>query len=235
VVITAASSLSSARTWTGQNGSTVEAEFVSVSGEQVELKKEDGKTVNVPIGKLCAEDRQYIQDRIRATEEKTAGQSLYFALKLEFSTDSQAAAINIQPPWGSKVIRRSARYPDIDEENDKRKEKGVPPIIIPLLDGMTVKRSANPLLEEEEESYPELTVEYILYVEASENADFKFTIDKTPVGSVSLKISGFDPKTEKAKRIRTFKNTSDKEKEYTLELSKIESACNHFDYSPTPK
>jgi len=233
--IVALSSLSLARTWTGKNESTVEAEFVAVSGDQVELEKENGETVKVPIGKLSVEDQQYIQDRISAAEEKPDGQSQYFALKLEFSVESQAASINILPPWDSKVIIMGARCPEVDEKNTKRKKKGQPPIILPSFGGMSITRSKSTRLEEEEERYPELGLEYVLYVEASGKDDIHFTIDKSPVGPASLTISGFDPKTEKAKRIRTFNNTTDEEKEYTLELSRIQSACKQFEYSPSSK
>ena len=48
------------RTWTSANGKfTVEAELVTVKDEKVELRKPNGDTLEVPLGKLCEADRQF--------------------------------------------------------------------------------------------------------------------------------------------------------------------------------
>lgn len=229
------SSLSLARTWTGKNGSTIEAEFVSANGDQVDLKKENGKSVTVHIDKLSVQDQEYIQKRISETEEKSTEQSQYFALKLEFSTEAQNASISILPPWDSKVLIKGTACPELTEENARRKEKGLPPYIPARFDDLSVKRREQSGLEDKGEYYPEIIMEYLLYVEASESDDFKFTIDKTPWGPVRLKISAYDPKTGKEKGISSFNNTTNQEKEFTLEISKIQHRCKLFEYATTSR
>ncbi len=52
------------RTWTTANGKyTVEAEFGGMLGQDVLLKKKDGKTVSVPLEKLSEADRKWIAGR----------------------------------------------------------------------------------------------------------------------------------------------------------------------------
>lgn len=49
-------------TWTDNTGKhTVEAEFVSVAGEQVTLKRADGKVVSLPMRRLSERDRNYVE------------------------------------------------------------------------------------------------------------------------------------------------------------------------------
>jgi len=51
------------RIWEGTSGNVIEAEFVTVLGNEAVLRKRDGETVKVPISKLCEEDQQYIKSR----------------------------------------------------------------------------------------------------------------------------------------------------------------------------
>lgn len=226
-------SLSFARTWTASNGSTVEAELVAINGDNVELKKEDGSTITIPISKLSVQDQQYIQER--TIENKSGKKYQYFALKLEFSTEAQIASIKILPPWDSKVVVKKSECPELYKKNAERKEKGQPPYIPARFKDLSVERPENPGLETRGEYYEEIIMEYLIYVEASDNDEFKFTIDKTPWGPVRLKISAYDPNTGKEKGISTFNNTTDKEKEFTLKFSKIESSCKLFEYTPSSK
>lgn len=52
---------SPAREFTGRNGKKIEAEVVSKTATQVELKLEDGKTVTVPLTSLSDADQLYIE------------------------------------------------------------------------------------------------------------------------------------------------------------------------------
>jgi hypothetical protein len=49
------------RTWTDTTGKfNVEAEFVSIVGDKVQLKKKDGSVLSVPLDKLSKEDREFL-------------------------------------------------------------------------------------------------------------------------------------------------------------------------------
>ncbi len=48
------------RTWTTSRGSTMEAELISVEGERVKLKAENGRDMVVPISRLSKEDQDFI-------------------------------------------------------------------------------------------------------------------------------------------------------------------------------
>lgn len=49
------------RTWTAADGSsTIEASLVHAGSKQVELVREDGRRIKVPISKLCKADREYL-------------------------------------------------------------------------------------------------------------------------------------------------------------------------------
>jgi len=49
------------RTWTSENGDTIEAEFKQMfGGNKVVLKTSKGKTLKIPIDGLCAKDRKYL-------------------------------------------------------------------------------------------------------------------------------------------------------------------------------
>ena len=52
------------RTWTDQNGNTVDAEFVGVSGPRVVLKKTDGKEISLSPSLLSDADREYLQGKV---------------------------------------------------------------------------------------------------------------------------------------------------------------------------
>jgi len=53
--------------WEGMSGNVIEAEFVTVLGNEAVLKKRDGKTVKVPISKLCEKDQHYINSGAKST------------------------------------------------------------------------------------------------------------------------------------------------------------------------
>lgn len=57
------------RTWTALSGSTVEAKFVRLDGENVILAREDGVEFRIPASKLSAADVAYVQARAPASVE----------------------------------------------------------------------------------------------------------------------------------------------------------------------
>ncbi len=65
-------SVAAARTWTSRDGKfSIDATLVDFKGGQVTLKKDDGSTINVPLSKLSAKDRQYIKKQYPAGKKKT--------------------------------------------------------------------------------------------------------------------------------------------------------------------
>lgn len=55
-----------ARTWTDDTGAfQVEADLVSVNGNNVTLKKPDGQVVAVPLNRLSADDRKFVADYLK--------------------------------------------------------------------------------------------------------------------------------------------------------------------------
>ncbi|MBX7207800.1 MAG: prolyl oligopeptidase family serine peptidase [Verrucomicrobiaceae bacterium] len=52
-----------AREWTSADGKKLQADFVSLSGDQVVLKLAGGKTVNVPLARFSAEDQVFVKEQ----------------------------------------------------------------------------------------------------------------------------------------------------------------------------
>ena len=53
-----------ARKWTDKSGSySLQAEFVELAGDQVVLKREDGKSARVPLEKLSVADQEYVRQK----------------------------------------------------------------------------------------------------------------------------------------------------------------------------
>jgi len=66
VMVLAGVTVAVARTWTDRTGAySVEAEFVSVQNGQVTLKREDGRTVDVPLASLSAKDQAFVRAQVR--------------------------------------------------------------------------------------------------------------------------------------------------------------------------
>ncbi len=56
------------RTWKSASGEhEIEAEFVSSDGTSVKLAKPDGTEMSIPLGKLSAEDRDYVAAQVAPT------------------------------------------------------------------------------------------------------------------------------------------------------------------------
>ena len=58
------------RTWTSIIGTTVEAELVSLTGNQVTLKTKAGKTIKLPLNKLSKADQEFISSETSPTNSK---------------------------------------------------------------------------------------------------------------------------------------------------------------------
>ena len=58
------------RKWTDKSGSfSVQAEFVELAGEQVVLKREDSKSIRVPLEKLSSADQEFVRQKTAAKPE----------------------------------------------------------------------------------------------------------------------------------------------------------------------
>jgi nucleoredoxin len=53
----------SARTWTNQNGNTIEADFVGLNGETLVLKGKDGKNQEIPLASLTDADQSFAKEQ----------------------------------------------------------------------------------------------------------------------------------------------------------------------------
>ena len=74
LVLAVCTSVASARTWTDSTGKhTVEAEFVDLKDGKVRLKKEDGRTITIPIERLSEADRAYVKSQIKQVSGKPTG------------------------------------------------------------------------------------------------------------------------------------------------------------------
>lgn len=62
VLILVSASPSLARTWTDSSGThKIEGEFVNLTDGNVDIRRDDGNVVRVPLGKLSEQDRKYVQ------------------------------------------------------------------------------------------------------------------------------------------------------------------------------
>lgn len=57
----------SARTWTNQNGNTIEADFVALNGETLVLKGKGGKNQEIPLASLTDVDQNFAKERAAAS------------------------------------------------------------------------------------------------------------------------------------------------------------------------
>lgn len=58
------------RTWTSTAGTTIEAEFVSMTSGKVKLRKADGLVIVVEVGKLSDADRDWLKERARRARNR---------------------------------------------------------------------------------------------------------------------------------------------------------------------
>ena len=80
------------RTWTDSTGKyTVEAELLDVDNGKVRLKKNDGSVVTVPLVKMSAGDRAFLQQRMQERKDE-AGEIFQRALRGEAVVQGQEPA-----------------------------------------------------------------------------------------------------------------------------------------------
>ncbi|MEM9481608.1 MAG: PQQ-binding-like beta-propeller repeat protein [Verrucomicrobiota bacterium] len=65
-----------ARTWTNSEGKELVAELIGVNGDNVQLRRQsDGRTFEIPVASLSAEDQAFIQEQAASTGSATPGES----------------------------------------------------------------------------------------------------------------------------------------------------------------
>jgi hypothetical protein len=100
--ITAAASAEELRTWTDTSGRTVEAKFVRVFSGKAILEAKDGRSLPVPLSRLSASDRQYIQERTGPDKEATNSGSTRKADHTGSNTDPVTSAVKDAKPSTAK-------------------------------------------------------------------------------------------------------------------------------------
>jgi len=111
MLLTAALTAGELRTWTDVSGKhTIEAEFVSLAGDSVTLRRPDGKELTLPLSRLREADRTFV------AKQKTAGRtapSTRAATKAPAASDSDIKSIR-------DVADRFYRDLRTKERNDAR-------------------------------------------------------------------------------------------------------------------
>ena len=107
------------RTWTSSSGTfTIEAEVKSVKQDTVVLLTSDGREIDVPMSKLCDEDRQYVEAMTSASATdkaliKELVVAFYEAVKndpqeiRDFLTSEDEPTLTINgptSPWGRRAV-----------------------------------------------------------------------------------------------------------------------------------
>ena len=98
------------RTWKDSTGQfSVEAVFVRVSGDQVVLQRKDKTEISVPLAKLSAADRQYVQK-----SEKGEGPGGYLDKQLGLRFPARMGEFKFQSrrTYGEPRLGYSIRYQD---------------------------------------------------------------------------------------------------------------------------
>ena len=128
-----------AREFTGKNGKKIDAEIVSRTDTQVELKLKDGKTVKVAINSLSSGDQLFVKtwEDPAAKEERLKGVDLgdvlaakgYFALTIESGTNEMFVVASINGKQGKFLVDNGASIPLIKQASLEKFEltmKAVP-------------------------------------------------------------------------------------------------------------
>ena len=113
------------REFTGKNGKKIDAEIVSRTETQVELKLKDGKTVKVAINSLSSGDQLYVKtwEDPAAKAERLKGVDLgdvmaakgYFPLTVESGTNEMFVVASINGKPGKFLVDISAQIPLIKQ------------------------------------------------------------------------------------------------------------------------
>ena len=128
-----------AREFTGKNGKKIDAEIVSRTDTQVELKLKDGKTVKVAINSLSSGDQLFVKtwEDPAAKAERLKGVDLgdvlaakgYFALTIESGTNEMFVVASINGKQGKFLVDNGASIPLIKQASLEKFEltmKAVP-------------------------------------------------------------------------------------------------------------
>lgn len=128
-----------AREFTGKNGKKIDAEIVSRTETQVELKLKDGKTVKVAINSLSSGDQLFVKtwEDPAAKAERLKGVDLgdvlaakgYFALTIESGTNEMFVVASINGKQGKFLVDNGASIPLIKQASLEKFEltmKAVP-------------------------------------------------------------------------------------------------------------
>jgi hypothetical protein len=132
--------VASARTWTDSTGKhTLEAEFVEMKDGKVQLKKEDGKTITIPIEKLSDPDQEFV--RSAASRDNPDREVATAATKAQGEPgrskpqSGTAATIKVVKSQVERSVSVTLESPTVQTEH---KEKSEPPTqpkeIVELLD-----------------------------------------------------------------------------------------------------
>jgi hypothetical protein len=113
------------REFTGKNGKKIDAEIVSRTETQVELKLKDGKTVKVAINSLSSGDQLFVKtwEDPAAKAERLKGIDLgdvmaakgYFSLTVESGTGQMFVSASINGKQGKFLVDDSAAVPLIKQ------------------------------------------------------------------------------------------------------------------------
>ena len=127
------------REFTGKNGKKIDAEIVSRTDTQVELKLKDGKTVKVAINSLSSGDQLFVKtwEDPAAKAERLKGVDLgdvlaakgYFALTIESGTNEMFVVASINGKQGKFLVDNGASIPLIKQASLEKFEltmKAVP-------------------------------------------------------------------------------------------------------------
>lgn len=128
------------REFTGKNGKKIDAEIVSRTETQVELKLKDGKVVKVAINSLSSADQLFVKtwEDPAAKAERLKGIDLgdvmaakgYFALTVESGNGQMFVSASINGKQGKFLVDDSAAVPLIKQASLEKFEltmKAVPP------------------------------------------------------------------------------------------------------------
>lgn len=128
-----------AREFTGKNGKKIDAEIVSRTDTQVELKLKDGKTVKVAINSLSSGDQLYVKtwEDPAAKAERLKGVDMgdvlaakgYFALTIESGNNEMFVVASINGKQGKFLVNNGASPPWIKQASLEKFEltmKAVP-------------------------------------------------------------------------------------------------------------
>lgn len=128
----------SAREFTGKNGKKIEAEIVSKTGSEVELKLESGKTVTVPLSSLSEGDQLFVsvwespeekQAKLKKVEidEVLAAQG-YVAFPIEIRGQFSVVKLRLDETEATFMFNHSVEEPVLDERAVERLGLTVEPL-----------------------------------------------------------------------------------------------------------